>query len=120
MIDRHERFSEGIGESLRKGYAHEERAQKSRAVSDRHRVDIFKIYPRVLHRAGNHRGNRVRMRAGGNFRNHAAVKGLNIRRRRDFVRENFSAAYHRGCRLVARRFDAENDRGGFIEIGGGK
>ena len=60
------------------------------------------------------------MRAGGNFRNHAAVKGLNIRRRRDFVRENFSAAYDRGGRLVARRFDAENDRGGFIEIGGRK
>lgn len=106
MVRRDEGFVQRIGERLGKGHPDEQRAQKPRAVSDGDGVQISVSDARLFHGALHHGGNRLGMGAGGDLRHYAAVKGLHVRRRSDFVGQDGTPAHDGGGRLVAGGFDA--------------
>ena len=110
MIHRDQRLLFGKGESLRVSHSHQQRSGKSWTLRHRDRVNARVSLLRLLQREPHHGDDAAQVLARGDLRNHPAEALVRGDLREDNVREQLCpAAHHRGCGLVARGLDSQDD-----------
>jgi hypothetical protein len=109
MVDRDQRQPERPGQRLRRGEAHEQRADQPRALGDCDPLDVLELRARLVERLPDDRGHELQVPARCDLGHDAAVLRVEVSLRGDDVREDRTVpADERGRGLVAGGLEAED------------
>jgi hypothetical protein len=117
VINRDERLFVDEGDCFAGHHADDHPADEARPAGRRHRIEVAIADPRLRHRLPHQPVQPVQVRAGGDFRDHAAIGPVILQLRRDQIGSNPSSQavgvrHHGGGGFIATGFDAQNDHGG--------
>lgn len=109
MIDGDQGLAQTKRVRLRERDTDQQRTGKSGAGGDGYRIEIFSRHMSGAQGLAHNGDNVPKMLTASQLGHHAAVERVHLHLRRDDVRQNCAAtAHHRGRRLVARAFNAQN------------
>ena len=114
MVDRDQRLVVHKRDCLGHGQSDDHAADQARSGGRGNAVERGERQLRLVHRLGDDGIERLDMGAGGDFRHHAAERGMLADLRKNDVRQDAALSFriplhHGGGGFVAGRFDAEDD-----------
>ena len=109
MVYAHQRQLFRIADGFRLGHAHQQRAHQPRAIGDADGVQIVQSHICRSQCFFNDLIDALDMLPGRDFRNHAAIEGMQINLGGNHIGEHFPAIFHHGCRgLVAGALNSQD------------
>ena len=109
VIDRDQRQPVRPGEGLRRREADEQRADEARALRDGYGIEALEFCARFRQCLPQHRDDELEVAPRGDLRNDTAEASVQLRLRRDDVRENLALVRDdRRSRLVTRSLERQD------------